>query len=153
MPSRWPTVASAEDWPAASALLKTFTDGGAIDKEHVHWKSEAGGGRARRHYRCFAHVDCAVRVLWCLCCGKWELRREPGTQHSTAIEDYDRTNASLTREQKVQLREAVKWGHGAGKALDECEQKAMEHGATFNTGQNVGLAGKATPGNGAACDL
>ena len=118
-------MARAEDWPAAKSLLLTFTDGGTIDAEHVRWKSTPGGDKTRRGFRCGAHVDCAVRVLWCLCCGTWELRREPGTQHSTTIEQYDRTNSSLTCEMKAALREAKKWGSGPGKALEECEQKAM----------------------------
>ena len=119
---------------AAKRWLEGFDDGGK--NKRCRWKRGPGGAKTRLLYACDEHEDCAVRV---------HLLGEPGgavacemlrgKEHGDELKVYDRSNASITIDERRMLHEGMRWGATAKKvcleiAKDDGDAGAHSHACT-----------------------
>jgi hypothetical protein len=142
---QWRSVAYFDHLNDALAALPDYDDNGSARRPA--WSSVAGGDRLRRTYKCTAHVDCNVhlRLLLQTPPGVWVLQREEGIVHAADTNEYDRRNASLTRAQKNEMRQAMLYGGTAAQVLAKLQFDAVKAGnakkVNGEAGEKSNLAG------------
>jgi hypothetical protein len=110
----WDRVSVHDSFESGRAALALYDDG--TKNPGCHWKREPGGSAQRIIFACSMHLDCGAKVrLVAKPSGSTVLERLRNVEHSNEINEYDRANAALTREQKGSFREAKRYG---GTATD-----------------------------------
>jgi hypothetical protein len=112
----WSTIpgCAAADMQSGEQQLKLFTDSGA--NPGAEWRRCAGGEATRKIFACAAHVDCPVRLRLVVADGNGKgdlvtmLQRQEGGVHAARIQEYDRSNARLSKKQKATFGEAGRYG-------------------------------------------
>ena len=104
------------------------------------WKAIPGGDRDRRKFACCAHVQCGVQVRLLGKDGKCVLQILAGVEHEAELSSTDRANASLTREQKRELKAAMRYGGTAGDVMKDAQAAALKQGARLSS-SGVGVDG------------
>jgi len=98
-----------------------------------------GGDTGRRMFRCGFHIDCPVKVRLLAKDGQVVRQKLLGVNHGTDIDEYDRANAPLTREQKREVKTSMRYGGSAGDAMRETQKQAVSAGAKIS--DDVGVQG------------
>ena len=112
---QWERVSQHESMEAGLAALHKFTDGG--ENPGCCWARVPGGDAHRIKFSCTQHDGCGVLVrLLATSSGIW-LERARAVKHTGELNNYDRSNAALTREQKGSAREAVRYGGTASDIM------------------------------------
>jgi len=110
----WDRVSVHDSFESGRAALALYDDG--TKNQGCHWKREPGGSAQRITFVCSMHLDCGAKVrLVAKPSGSTVLERLRNVEHSNVINEYDRVDAALTREQKASFREAKRYG---GTATD-----------------------------------
>ena len=110
----WDRVSVHDSFESGRAALALYDDG--TKNPGCHWKREPGGTAQRITFVCSMHLDCGAKVrLVAKPSGSTVLEKLRNVEHSKEINEYDRANAALTREQKGSFREAKRYG---GTATD-----------------------------------
>ena len=109
----WDRVSVHDSFESGRAALALYDDG--TKNQGCHWKREPGGSAQRIMFACSMHLDCGAKVRLVSKPSGSVLERLRNVEHSNEINEYDRANAALTREQKGSFREAKRYG---GTATD-----------------------------------
>jgi hypothetical protein len=109
----WDRVSVHDSFESGRAALALYDDG--TKNPGCHWKREPGGTAQRITFVCSMHLDCGAKVRLVSKPSGSVLERLSNVEHSNEINEYDRANAALTREQKGSFREAKRYG---GTATD-----------------------------------
>ena len=142
--AQWRTVLIVDSIKDAKAALLVFDDNGEVKKPS--WRSLPGGDYNRRKFQCSAHVDCEVLLRFTLNqAGRVELQRAEHREHSSVVNDKDRRNAKLTRDEKAELMLAREYGGTPATVLSKLEAVAVKNGNVQKVdgapGEKSGLAG------------
>ena len=125
--AQWRSVLLFDNFRDAKAALLVFGDEGAVKKPA--WRALPGGEATRRTFRCVAHEDCPVMVRVAQhSSGVWELRREVSAVHSAVLNEKDRKNASLTRDEKEMMTLAREFGGTPATVLAKLQFTAVKNG-------------------------
>lgn len=104
------------------------------------WRAIAGGDRDRRKFRCGAHLACGVMVRLLEQDGKCKLQILAGVEHAVERDQLDRSNAALSREQKRELKIAMRHGGTASEVMKDAQAAALTEGARMHP-SGVGVEG------------
>ena len=114
-----------ETMAAGRAALLSYSDDGK--NTECCWSREGGGLATRIKYRCAMHLDCAVqlRLVGDKASGV-ALERSAGVDHANELDEYDRANAALTKEQKREFRDARRYGGTASDIMKNHQADALK---------------------------
>ena len=114
-----------ETMAAGRAALLSYSDDGK--NTECCWSREGGGLATRIKYRCAMHLDCAVqlRLVGDKASGV-ALERSAGVDHANELNEYDRANAALTKEQKREFRDARRYGGTASDIMKNHQADALK---------------------------
>ena len=118
--------------------ISAFKDNGR--NESCAWTRLGGGDVGRnRYFQCAGHVGCQVKLR---CKNAYDgvhvLRSGEHTEHKRK---YDRVNASLTIEEKLEVRKAKTYSGSAGDAMKTKQKEKLDAGGIRRTGKQTGVVG------------
>ena len=135
--AQWRRLLSFDSFQEAKTALLGFDDEGAV--KSPAWASLPGGDAHRRTYQCIAHQNCKVLLRVAQhSSGEWELRREASAVHSLLLNDKDRKNAALAREQKEMMKLAREFGGTPATVLAKLQFTAVKNGAARKHNEGPG---------------
>ena len=112
----WERVSVHDSMEGGRAAIALYHDG--TKNPSCFWKRLPGGNAQRIVFACSLHIDCGVKVRAVATpSGGSALERLSGMDHSDKINEYDRVDAALTREQKSSFREAKRYGGTASDIM------------------------------------
>ena len=125
---------------AGIAALKAYDDNGR--NPNKEWRRRAGGTATCFRFECAAHENCGRRARVIRTGENLCVEINNDTHHSTQVSRYDRANASLSKEEKKELRTARTYGGTSGQVVSKLAAEAVAAGtAEKNSGDTAGLKG------------
>ena len=122
------------------AALLSYSDDGK--NTECRWKREPGGLATRIKYSCAMHLDCGVklRLVGDNTSGV-ALEKIVGVDHAIERNEYDRTNAALTKEQKREFRDARRYGGTASDNMKNHQADALDKPGGKRKLDGIGVEG------------
>ena len=108
------------------------------------WKRERGGLATRIKYVCSFHIGCPakVRLIGDVAQGVF-FEKLLGIEHSVELNEYDRENAALTREQKLSYREAKRYGGTSSDVMKNHQAEELSKPGGKRKADSTGVEGTA----------
>ena len=125
---------------AAREALCSYSDDGK--NVGCYWKRVPGGEVWCIKYACTFHIDCPakVRLIGDVVSGV-VLEKSLGVEHSVELNEYDRENAALTREQKKSYREAKRYGGTSSDVMKNHQAEELAKPGGKRKADSTGVEG------------
>ena len=119
--------------------LQAFDDDGK--NAESAWKRVPGGEAHRITYVCSMHVDCGVKVRLNVKSLGGSLERIVGVEHSSEMNEFDRSNAALTKSQKKAFIDAKRYGGTASDIMKHEQGDVLNTPGGKRKADDVGVEG------------